>query len=281
MFKLCLSVLACLILSAGDGFAYGCKFDQSAAQELETAYWTPVSGNPTSPYVYVIGAPWCPHTANVFKDVQSRKLPFELRFVILDANNEKQRDQNADLALSRSPDALRRVFVEGRADISKMTAVQRSFVDEMREATEYAMQSRMDAYIKTQNRSVSGWPFLIAVSGDKVGVGMSGNPKWADYERYLGTTAPRSSAPHPLRKYLTTGLGPIKPQSGSAFATRNDARLRVLPHPKAVSTHCLDTGHGFKVTGMIEAEGQQWYVFQPFQGAKTRVYGAVGEYKLQ
>jgi hypothetical protein len=66
-------------------------WDKVVLWDLRNALWGSTGGNDTS--VYVIGAPWCPFSRQAVRDYLDGHLPFELRFVPIDAVQMRHRAQ--------------------------------------------------------------------------------------------------------------------------------------------------------------------------------------------
>lgn len=278
--RLAASALA-LAVTTSQAWGHGCRFEKETDYELETMLWSPASARPNAPVIYVIGAPWCPYTKGILEQSRRQNLPFELRFVLLDAPNELNKDQVVDAALNRSPAALERILFRGEADISKITPANRELILEVQDATMYALRTRMELIIKEAGKKNIGWPYVVGTSANRFTVGMNATPTWGKAYEYLGPTAPRSIGPNPLRRFIATGVGPVAPASGAALAKANGARIRVLPHDKALSAYCLEAGRGLRITGTVDVDGHKWFVFNPLTNRKTRMYGRVSDFNIQ
>ena len=89
-------------------------WDKTLLWDFRHALWGAAPGD--QKIVYLIGAPWCPFSKQAVKEHLTEGLPFELRFVPIDAVQASHRVQQADIVLNKV-DGLRRTFLEARPKV--------------------------------------------------------------------------------------------------------------------------------------------------------------------
>jgi hypothetical protein len=87
------------------------------------------------------------------------------------------------------------------------------------------------------------------------------------------------------RRFLKSGIPPVRKLAGGPATGNKEVRLRVLPHNRALTAFCLPKNTRELppplVDGLIDVDGQQWIVLKGFFEPRTdlRLYARASEFR--
>jgi hypothetical protein len=244
-------------------------------KEFESLYWVGARDD-ARPAIYVLGAPWCPYCAQLFKATQGKRYAFQLRFVPVDARLDVHKKQIAYLVTDGTEKALSQVYVKRAAETRAFVGSSTAFINEVQEVVNQALFDRMGGYVKTWGSPLS---FLYLDGKVQIVAGMLNLEAIERLSSRIGNSGKNFGA----RRFLTSGLGEMRPFIRTVATKKEGVRIRVLPDENALAAICIrNAGSTLDAVAVMKAGGVDWLVFrQNAPKTNNRVYGRADDFMLR
>ncbi len=233
-----------------------------------------VAGRPT---VFIWGAPWCPYCAELFRTFQAKPYRLNVKFVPGDSRNDQHARQITDIVTDGGINALVRTYVQKSAPTPNFSEAERKFINDVQTATGGALQIRFQI-----PGGKWGSPTAFLFENGQIRA-LPGMLNFAEAEKHASGPEPWSA--DISRRFLKSGIPPVRKVSGAPASGSKEVRLRVLPHNRALTAFCLPKNSmelpAPLLDGLIEVDGQQWMVLKGFFEPRTdlRLYALASEFR--
>lgn len=266
-----LSVLAAAFPAAAQADWCGAS-DEQNWQEFASLYGAATSASAGRPVVYTLAAPWCPYCAEMFRNLQTRRYSFDVKFIPSHSKLDRDHVKIADMVVDGGLKSLVRVYTQRVASDAGFSRQQMQFIERVQVAADLALMFRFNE--KPQNW---GTPISFFYSSNGRIRMVVGQPNLDEIDRLVSRG--RNEAPPPdLRRFITTGVPKTEPIAGQPVAVRDNVRMRILPDERAFSVMCLSARQPLTSTSAIRFEGKTWLVFSaPYDPAWQVQFYARGE----
>lgn len=256
-FRAVVAVLAVMIAARSAVAGWCGASEDENWKEFYSLYGANLSSGGTGrPVAFVLGAPWCPYCAQLMRTFRPQQFNFDIRFVPKDAQTQLHRDQLADIVVDGGAASVIRVFEQHRANVSKITPQQHSFINDVQLSVLYGMKVR---YERPDRQMASPTTVYMTRGGIFVYVGMPNLRYIADEIVGSGDGSRYQRA----RRFLTSGIPPSAVIPTTPYAKKANVRLRILPDVSAFTADCLQQGQGFRNARKTVVDGREWFVFNP------------------
>ncbi len=235
-------------------------WDKTVLWDLRSALWGRAGENTTS--VYLIGAPWCPFSRQAVKDYLAGRLPFELRFIPIDAVQVRHRAQQADIVLNNLV-GLERTFLDKDAKPPMIDPSLQKLIHDANFIALNGFQKRL--------ANIASPTFIYETS--RGGASLVGHEPWAKFTTDL---KPLGDEPTDFSTQLDTILAETKKLNQVAeMKTMYRTAIHSLPDTGSSSAGCV-SHTTFKAVAELHYRDVDWVqVHALTSNEKEAIFGYV------